>query len=423
MKINLKINFIPKKFQQKIIDACFDDSIKRVVVCCARQLGKSYVMRYIMLRWMLERKVDCAYISPTNKLNGEVFNKFSKIIPTELAKKINGSALEIELINGSRITFLSGESIGNCRGLTLDYVIADETAFIKEYTPGTRQHWFYNVVSPFLDARNGKTVFISTPNGSQGFFFDQVNKAKSGADKYAYVKCSIYEDETKTQEWIADKKSEMPHRAFQQEYECVFLSDGISYFTNFEGLFSLTKFNSNSKIWAGLDFSTSGSDDTVLTIINETNEVVQFYITGDLQHKYAEIARILNNFADKLVWCNYEVNSIGQPMAYSIKQLLKANVKDKFQPFITTNQSKADGVHHLAYLIEQSEIHFMENNETLKDEFKVFIMTKSKTGLELFGNVPGSGFHDDGVLSLIFATEAKRTKGWSSNKGVMVIRR
>ena len=423
MKYNININIKPKKFQQDIISACFDDTIKRVVVCCARQLGKSYVMRYVIIKWMLERTVECAYISPTNKLNNEVFNKFARILPKNIIKKINGSSLEIELINNSRVTFLSGESIQNCRGLTLDYVIVDETAFIKEYAPGTKQHFWYNIVSPFLDAKSGKAVFISTPNGSQGFFYEQVNKAQSGSDGYAYVKCTIYDDETKTKEWIEEKKADLPSIAFQQEYECKFISDGISYFNDFEKLFVLEKFNENSNVWGGLDFSTTGGDDTVLTLINEENEVVQFYITGDLMNKYSEISRILNNYSDRLVCCNYEVNSIGQPMAYSIKQLLTPKIRDKFVPFVTTNTSKADGVHNLAWLIEQSNIHFMYNNTTLMEEFKIFVMTKSKTGLELFGNLPGSGRHDDGVLSLIFATEAKRLKGWTDRKGIMVIHR
>lgn len=404
----IKLNFKPKRFQQEIIDACFNDNLKRVVVTASRQVGKSIVMRYIMLKWLLKKRVECAYLSPTNKLNNKVFQKFSGMLPKQLVRKVNSTLLEISFVNGSTISFLSGESIGNCRGLTLDYLIVDECAFIKEYTPDG-QHWWNNICSPFLDAKDGKAVFISTPRGSQGFYYKQVLEAQKNG---SYIKCTIWDDETKTKEWIENKRKDYPELAWKQEYECAFISNGISYFTKFN-LTPGAELKMLGKCWGGIDFSTSGEDATVFTIVDEDNNVRCYEIKGSLDCKYDRIANLINS--RNFISVNAEKNSMGEVMINEIKKRL--NNKTVLKSFVTTNQSKADGIHNLALLLENDTLKY--DDIELHNQLGTYCMTRSKSGLEVFNALPG--YHDDYVMSLMLALEAKRIK--TDNVGINIFRR
>lgn len=420
MKLKLKINFTPKKFQERIIDAAFDDNVKKLIIVAARQIGKSYVLRYVMLRYLLERKVDVAYQAPTNKLCKEVFTKFSRCVPSDLTTKLNNSDLVIEIINGSRLFFISNEAVDNVRGLTLDYLICDEAAHYREVSP-SGNHWWYHICSPFLDAKNGKLIMISTPNGAQGYFYNECMKAKSGKDGYAYVQASIYDDETKTIEWIEQKKDEYPSKAWKQEFECDFLSSGISYFEGFESLFDADFDEKCSSIWVGIDLSANGTDNTVVTFINEKNQVRQFLIQGGLDDKYNRIASLINAYSDKMVWINAETNGVGSPMINEIRKKLDVRARNVMGEWTTTNTTKADGIPYLAWMIEKGDIHFERGNETLMEEFKTFIQKKTKTGLDQFAALEGS--HDDTVMSLHIAVEAKRKHGKVSHTRIAVFRR
>lgn len=420
MRLNLKVNFEPKKFQKKIIEAAFDKSVKKLLIVAARQIGKSYVLRYIMLRYLLSSKVDIAYQAPTNKLCKEVFTKFSRCVPCDFVTKLNNSELIIELINGSRLFFISNEAVDNVRGLTLDYLICDEAAHYREVS-SNGNHWYYHICSPFLDAKNGKLIMISTPNGAQGYFYNECQKAKQGKEGYSYVHATIHDDETKTKEWIEAKKEEYPTKAWQQEFECEFLSSGISYFEGFDDLFN-TPFNERCKnIWVGIDLSANGIDNTILTFINEHNQVRQYNITGGLDEKYDRIARLINSIADKIVYINAETNGVGSPMINEIRKKINQKIKHTLNDWTTTNTTKAEGIPYLAWMIERGDIHFEEANELLKDEFKTFIQKKTKTGLDQFAAMDGS--HDDTIMSLHLAVEAKRKHAMINVPKVAVFRR
>ena len=111
-------------------------------------------------------------------------------------KSKDGKDFIIELVNGSKLIFFSVEQTHTIRGFTLDYLIWDEVSHSREYTPDG-EHIYYNIVAPLLDAKGKTQIFISTPNGAQGFFYNEAVKGMNGERGYAYYKVSIYDDETK----------------------------------------------------------------------------------------------------------------------------------------------------------------------------------------------------------------------------------
>lgn len=419
--IDIELDFTPKDGQKKIIEMANDNRTKKVIVNIFRQYGKSFVCRYLSLLWMQKPGTVVGYITQTSRLAKDIFKKFVSMFPEELIKSKDGKDFIIELTNGSKLIFFSVEQTHAIRGFTLDFLIWDEVSHSREYTPDG-EHIYYNIVAPLLDAKGKKEIYISTPNGAQGFFYNEAMKALNGEKGYAYLKVSVYQDETKDKKWIEEKRASYPELSFRQEYLCEFLEGGISFFKDFGKLFKDDSFDWNTKLVAGVDFSSVGSDNTVLTIMNEYRQVYQYIITGSLDEKYQQIADYLNQLGSKVVRILMESNSIGAVMSNEIKKLLCVGLRSKLELFTTTNSSKADIIEKLALDIEQENISFQKNNEILKSEFETFTYTLSKTGKKVFGAVDGA--HDDTILSLAFANFAWNTYMKKTNGNhIMIIKR
>lgn len=418
--IDVELDFKPKKAQQKIINLTHNVYNKKIVVNMFRQYGKSFVARYLVLEWMQEPDVVVGYITQTSRLAKDIFKKFITMYPQELVKSKDGKDLIIELVNGSKLIFFSVEQTHTIRGFTLDYLIWDEVSHSREYTPDG-EHIYYNIVAPLLDAKGKTQIFISTPNGKQGFFYNEAVKGMNGEKGYAYYKVSVYNDETKTPEWIEEKKAGYPELAWKQEYECEFLDGGVSYFRHYSELFKDTDFDWSQKLVGGVDFSSVGSDNTVLTFINEKKQTIQFCIQGDLDEKYAQLADLLKQHQSNLVYCLFESNSIGEVMGNEVKKLLPVGLRSKIDFIYTSNSTKNDYIDKLALDIEQKNISFMENNEVLKDEFGTYTYKVSKTGLKVFNAL--EGYHDDHVISLALANLAWERRMKKSGSKIMVIQR
>lgn len=435
-KVHLKIEFKPKKVQQEIISYSTNTSdfgfevlkdykhtynyseAKYIVVSVFRQYGKSFCARYICLKWLSTKNTTVGYLTPTNRLGKEIYNAMLRIIPPPLIKRSNATDRIIELLNGSRILFFTAESIDTVRGFTLDYLIFDEAAHVKEYTPDG-QHIFYNILSPLMDARGKKILFISTPNGAQGFFYDLYRKAMEGQKGYKFIKASVYDDETKTKEWIEELRANYSDIAFRQEYMCEFLTNGASCFTNFSSIFDADSFDYSQPIFVGIDFSSVGSDNTVITFVNSLKQVKQFIINGEIDEKYRKASTILNAHSNNIQKIVMETNSIGELMINEIKKQLSSNLVRLIEPFYTSNESKNDIINKLALDIEQNNIHCLKDDNELFSEMKTFVQRKTKSGKTTYAAL--DGYHDDRIMSLAFANYAHTKNNSYSSKEYMRI--
>ena len=417
--IDIELEFTPKMGQRRIIELTNNRDLRKIVINIFRQYGKSFVCRYLALVWMQQPDTVVGYITQTSRLAKDIFKKFLAMYPEELIKSKDGKDFIIELVNGSKLIFFSVEQTHAIRGFTLDYLIWDEVSHCREYTPDG-EHIYYNIVAPLLDARGKKEIYISTPNGAQGFFYDEAMKGIRGEKGYAYVKIAVQSDETKTPEWIEEKKASYPEKAWLQEYECEFLEGGLSYFTNFGKCFYETDFDWSGRLYAGIDFSSVGSDDTVLSFENEKGQCIQYVINGDLDSKYRQMANKLAQVGKGLELCLMESNSIGEVMGNEVLKLLPSYLKKRVDFIYTSNSTKQDYIEKLALDIEQGNISFMEENEELHEQFKVFTYKVSKTGKKIFNAL--DGYHDDRVISCALANLAKTRCHNHKSGGAMVIR-
>lgn len=408
-KIVAKIKGIkPTKVQRELINAIKSNKYKYICAAFSRQIGKSVTMQIMCVEWLLSPNEEIIYFTPTYNLAKNFYSKLIKILPQNLITKCNSSELIIETITNSKLRFFSGEAAQTARGNNCTRLIIDEAAYIKEEIDG--QNFWYNIVVPLLKAKGKTAILISTPFGKQGFFYDLCMKGYRGEEGYCYINKTIYDDELITREEIEELKKGYPQMAWECEFECKFLSNALSVFPDYEERF-VEGFNFNkSNIFCGIDLSSVGEDNTVVTFINDKNQVEQHIINGELDYKYRQIANLINSYNPRLTYI--ESNSIGDVMINEIKKYVKN--KQKVQAFTTTNETKKIQVGLVSVAITNKEITFDKNNKILYSELGTFSYKLSKNNNITYAATAGN--HDDTVMSLCLAMQAKEDSKYKITK-------
>lgn len=398
MKVNVK--GIKLTESQKLIYNAANDREHRYVMCnLSRQQGKTTVVKLLCIKWLTKNNQDIIYFTPTKELGRRVYNSIVKMLPEEIVKKSNGTDLYIETINGSTLKFFSGEAAQAARGSNCTKLVIDEAAYIKQEIEG--QDFYFNIVMPLTKVRCDKIVMISTPRSTSGFYYDLCMQAISGErDDMIYIKRTIYEDALISQEEIENLKKGYPPMAWKCEFECTFMANALSVFPNFETCFTIDSY-SGGKCWCGIDPSSVGEDNTIVSFVNERNEVKQYKIDGDLDTKYKAMAKLINEYNPISTYI--ESNSIGEVMANEIKKHLTR--KSNFYTFATTNESKKQYISLLAVVINNNEIHFEKSNTLLYSELGTFSYKLTKTGNITYAAIDGK--HDDTITSLGICLQCK----------------
>ena len=223
-------------------------------------------------------------------------------------------------------------------------------------------------------------------------YYDLYLKAFNKTKGYRELSATIYDDDLITKEEIEDLKKGYPPLAFKQEFEVEFLDNALTVFPNFETCFD-GEFH-RGKCWIGIDPSSVGEDNTIVSIINKDSQVRQIKVDGTLDQKYARIARIINEYSPIATYI--ENNSIGEVMANEIRKKLYR--KSNFYTFTTTNESKKQYISLLAVAIANNEIHFEKDNKLLYSELGTFSFRLTKGGNITYA--ARDGYHDDTVTSL-----------------------
>ena len=408
--MNVEINVDLKKFQKKIVRYGLNYKKRNLCILASRQIGKSFSLRLLSILYLGEDSSFIGYVTLTNKLGKLFYGEILKSLPKQIIKTANSVDLIIELLNGSKMQFFSIESIENVRGFSLTHLIVDETAFAREFTPSGQNIW-QNILNPLIDAKGKKVIFCSTPWLKSGLFYEAYNKSLVNKNEWNLVKATIYDDETKTEEWIEQKKSEVSPSAFKTEYLCEFIDENTnSFFTGYNDRFISVSSDFEFKgLYVGIDFSSVGKDETILTLINYKGDVWQKNIIGSLEDKYKGIADILNEHSKDIKFGYAENNSIGVVMFEEIKKKLNPEVKYKISEFNTNSKSKGDILNFLQYHITKGTIQFPKDDNKLLSQFNTFVYkinpnTKNIT----YGAL--ENFHDDCIMSLALANFCRRDK-------------
>ena len=397
----INFNITLTNTQKDIYRLATDDTFKFLTVVCSRQQGKSTVMMVLCVQWLLEKNAKIGYVCRNNVFAETAFGDLVRIFPQMLVKKANSQSKVIETIYGSSIRFFSAESGNSLRGQSFHYLICDEFSYFKfEQTDGT--DLWYHILSPTVKVKGRKCIFVSTPLGKNNRFYEMSQRGLSDEfPQYKSILKTIYEDGIIPKEDIEPTRLSMPEMAWKQEYLCEFLESAYSFFSGYDECFIPIK-HQYQKTYIGVDLSGNGQDATILTKINENNEVEQYEIQGSLDVKYARIATIINE-SKNLQMCYLENNGLGTPMINEIKKLVKD--KTKIREWTTSNVSKEEIMSDLAVTIAKKEIFFDELDKSLYNEFGTFVANFTKGGHLQFGAI--SGKHDDRIMSLAIALRCR----------------
>lgn len=399
MKVSFK-NIKLTKSQKEAYDAIHDNSIKYLTLVWSRQSGKSTMMLVTCLELLVKKDKNIVYFTPTYKLAKTIFEKLSSLFPKQLVKKSNSSDLVLQTLTNSQITFISGEAAQTARGITATHIIIDEAAYIKNEVDG--QSFWFNIVQPLIKVKGEKVILVSTPFGKSGFFYEFYLKGINNEEGYKTIVKTIYDDSLVSRETIDLWKKNYPRLAWQCEYECKFITNALSVFPNYEDCFKDDfHFKTSCKLFCGVDLSSVGNDDTIVTFINEFNQVIQYKIEGELDAKYQKIAKLIQTY--KPFHAYIEQNGVGAPMLNEIQKL--SGRKTNIEGFTTTNLSKREQIGKLSILIQNNDITFDKKNTLLYKELGVFSYKLLKNGNISYAAV--SGEHDDAVLSLMLAIQSK----------------
>lgn len=195
----------------------FSDDARFLVVAAGRRFGKTVLAIYKIIRIVLERPgARVWYICPTyRQAEQNVWSSLFQMIPAPFIKSKNEVRLEIQLFNGSEIALKGADAEAeNLRGTSLDYVVLDEFAFMKEDV-------WPMVIRPMLSDRRGGALFIGTPSGKNHFWklFCMGQRGEGGYKSYHF---KTIDNPYIARSEIAEAKVQSSERQYRQEYEAGF---------------------------------------------------------------------------------------------------------------------------------------------------------------------------------------------------------
>src|SRR5262249_38406488 len=134
-----------------------------------------------------------------------LYNELDRPVPA-----VQGSALRLELANGSRIISLPGDekSVRGYSGVAL--LVVDEASRVPDE--------LYYSIRPMLAVSGGKLAALSTPYGKRGWFYE----AWEGADSWRRVKITADQCPRIPRAFLEREEKAIGPRWFRQEYHCSF---------------------------------------------------------------------------------------------------------------------------------------------------------------------------------------------------------
>jgi len=383
--------FEPYPLQKEFIDRFIatDDLIG--VVSSSRGSGKSLLSLNMMLFWMLDQdNQQGAYVCPVYR---QCRNVFDQIIEGNEAiiKSSNRMELQIRLINGSTIKFLSADSPDSIRGFRFTHVICDEAAFMKDRI-------IDQYIMPTLNPNGKKLLLISTPKGKNAFY-EYFMRESTVSMRFPLSECPYVKPEV-----IGEAKKSLPPSIFKQEFEAEFMDSGNDVFVGVDQVSSIREWSIRREdVFVGVDTGLS-SDMSVICVMNPTGRVLNMYaINNENINVIADTFKgILTNY--NVVGGMIEGNGIGAAMFDLINPSYR-----KIKKFFMSQQSKQDIVRKLITDIQTYTIELPTRDlcPELHTELSTYTYKLSANGKLSFGHVPGA---NDDYLDALMMSNYSRVK-------------
>lgn len=218
-EIEVPYNFTPRDYQLPFFKA-MDNGYKRAILLFSRRHGKDKCTFCYMIKAMLERVGNYAYIFPTASLarkaawqniDADGFRLLDHI-PKEIITRKQDQQMHIELTNGSTLTFFGSDrqiSVGTafCGIAFSEFALQDKTAF--------------DLLRPVVMQNKGFMILNSTPRG-RNHYYDLWKMAEKN-DKWYTLKVTANDTNVFSEEDIqSERDSGLSECVVQQEFFCSF---------------------------------------------------------------------------------------------------------------------------------------------------------------------------------------------------------
>jgi hypothetical protein len=315
----------------------------------------------------------------------------------QLAVQIPGAILResermIEMPGPGRVQVKSADNPVSLRGEGLDLVIIDECAYVDE------EAWAESL-RPALSDRQGRALFISTPNRRNWFHALYMRGIENDPDWCSWqlpTSANPFIDPAE----IEAARGEMSADSFLQEYEAQFLEGSGSVFRNILACLTAprdakVRDHAGHRIVGGVDWGQI-NDATALSILCADCRV-EVYLDRFHRLPWQQQRDRIKTAADR--WnaeLLAEVNSIGSP---NLEALLAGGTR--IQGFITSAATKPQLIQSLALAFEREEAQWLPDPHGRAELEAYEARISQATGRPQY-SAP-EGLHDDTVIARALA--------------------
>ncbi len=233
------------------------------VVAAGRRFGKSFLSLSLMARVARHPYTQVWYVTTTYSAAKNIMWSYlkEKLQRFGWAKSFHEVALQAHLVNGSVISLKGANNPDSLRGIGLDYLVMDESAYLDERV-------WTEVLRPTLSDKQGGALFISSPSG-RNWFYDIWNTARSGEEEdWESWQFTTLEGGNVPPEEVEAAKRNLDQRTFEQEYEAEFVTyTGLVYYGfDFDENVVDRSYEESDSVLIGMDFNIDPMTATVFQI-------------------------------------------------------------------------------------------------------------------------------------------------------------
>lgn len=264
----IKIPYEPTEVQMNL----HNDPHRYKVVIFGRRSGKSTYSLNEAIKVCLQKNGAKVWIvAPTFMQAKDIYwrdtNMVNKFIVPEVVKKMNDSEMLVQFINGSILQFKGSENKDALVGSGLDLVILDECAKMREI-----EDIWENKLTPALSDKNGKAIFITTPQGYD-YIYHLYEEGQKKTGEWKSWRIPTWESKVP---WVLTKvgqaeierlRNDMNEDAFMQEYGADFRTHTGLVFKEFDRKIHVKDFEVSETMMleAGIDFGFTNPTAVIFT--------------------------------------------------------------------------------------------------------------------------------------------------------------
>jgi hypothetical protein len=314
---------------------------------------------------------------------------------------------KLQLINGSVIHCLpTGDSGYGIRGYTIHELYADEAHFIPDDV--------WTAVTPMLATTGGSINLLSTPCGTEGYFYRCFHDAKFTTihvNTEEVAKGREDPQKTRMLEFLKDEKLRMTKLQYQQEYLGLFVGGIQKLFPEelINQVCTLPPTKSNAslvtggELFQGIDIARMGGDEAVLTTLKKDNILEQVDMEIPEGQRLTDTARLIIHKDKQLLHKKIYIDDGG--MGVGVFDILFEDPQTKRKVVAINNATrifevdrsgkkvKEKGTHllkedlylNLKNLMEKSKIKLFDTHE-IKQSLRSILYENKDGKLKIYGN-------------------------------------